>query len=709
VWCRSGFCGPWIRSKRNCDVALSKKQLELYRRIRKLPVLAFDFETTGLDAWHGDWPFAIGLGDAKDVLYFEWPVDPWTRTTDFDADSEAFEVVRELLENPKTTKRGHYVKFDVRQADLGMGIKVAGPIQCTMHLAHICNTGEYSYSLDKLGKKYLGAGKGGLDELKKATIRCRRQAKKLGWMLAEDVEADYWMPRAFDPSNRLCEKYCVIDVQRCFQLGEVLLYGIEELGTQHIQALEEELWHETYAIESRGIRVDPAEVEKQIAFFRAEQERWHNVVLDAAWPGFNVNSPQQMQKLVYEKLKLPITKTTDKGQPSCDVDALIAHLKNPVIAALFHYRACNNALQNFFEKFDRLKSRDPLNPGGWCIHPDFQQLGPRTGRYSCRNPNFQNTANALTTRSPMPIQARTPFGPRPGRIWYHADYSQVEVRIFADVSGEPTMLKAIEDGEDIHTACTNRAWGGVDNPAAVKAAIHALELDGTGNGQNATINKLWKGWGLRTAQDLRKLSQDNQIELATDWMRGFDWDIVIAEKAVEKKTCRARAKMIVFAKVFGGGPNAVKDLLQCTYDEAAAFLAEYDRSMPGIQRYIKELSQEARRNGFIVNRFGRILQVDTDKPYKAVNYMVQGSAADLLKRSMVKCARFLRETGLDWNTVLTVHDELVFEALLEHARRSVLQEIQRLMEDHEGAFNVPVPVEIEKVVSSWNQKEKAIY
>jgi DNA polymerase I-like protein with 3'-5' exonuclease and polymerase domains len=275
------------------------------------------------------------------------------------------------------------------------------------------------------------------------------------------------------------------------------------------------------------------------------------------------------------------------------------------------------------------------------------------------------------------------------------------------VSGESTLLEAIDNGDDIHTATANRVWGG-ESDASIRAAVHSLELDGTGNLDTPEVAKMWKHYGV-TNSNLKKMDERNKVQIAEDWMNGFGWDIVVAEKSIGKKIWRTRSKSVTFCKIFGGGVKAAKEWMQCTEEEARAFLHEYDVMMPGIKAYIRELSNQARRDGQIVNRYGRILQVDPDKPYKAVNYMVQGSAADLMKRAMVKTARYLKETGLDWHLVLTIHDELVFEALKAHARRSVLRNIKALMEDHEGAFSVPTPVDIERVTVSWDQKEAAVY
>jgi DNA polymerase I-like protein with 3'-5' exonuclease and polymerase domains len=691
--------------------------LKTVRRLLKAKVIAIDTETTGLQMWHGDQPFAVGFRDLKgNELYFEWEVDPWTRVVV--PDPWELAIVKKICEAKGPIKVFHNAKFDIRMLEEAYGIFVRGPIHDTMFMVHICNSQEPSFKLKDLALKYRDIDNEDEKELKKLVVKCRRRAKKEGMSIAKDVPADYWLPRIFDKSNQLCRKYCLLDVKRTILLWELFDYGIREEGLEETWERELALWPVTYEMEKRGVRVDPAEIDVQIVHFQKEAARWKGLVEKKAAPfwkkhiksglfstAFNIESNAHLARLYYEDLGIKPTKKTKGGAWSVDVDSLFPHLENPTVAAHFHYKACGKALSTYFEKYHDLKTLDKLNPGGWCIHPDFRQMGPGTGRYSCRNPNLQNVANALTTRSPMPIQARTPFGPRPGYVWYHPDYSQVEVRIFADVAQEQTMLGAIASGEDMHTACTNKAWGGRENPAAVVAAIHTLEFDGTGMKDNDGVNALWKEWGVKSAN---VLTQEDAEALAFEWLTRFDFDIVKAEKSIYKKTCRAKAKMILFAKIFGGGPNAVKDLLQCTWDEAAGFLNDYDRAMPDIKRYIRTFSDEARTNGFIFNRYNRRLSVDPRFAYRAVNYMVQGSAADLLKEAMIKCVAYLKGLGIDAHLVLTIHDELVFEFYRPHARRSVLKELIRIMEDHGGRFGVPLPVEMDKVVSRWNEKEPVI-
>jgi len=714
-------------------------------------LLAVDTETTGLRAWQGDCPFSIAFcNEAGGTIYFEWPVDPKTRRVQ--PDSVELAKVKRLMEDPAVEKVFHNAKFDVRMLENSFGIRTLGRVHDTMFAAHVCNTLEGSYGLKRLANKYLDYPETDLSELKKIVQRCRRIGKKLGWALAEDLEADYWMPMAFqrlghagylrqigldEAQAEACKRYCIGDVERTmllFAFFREAMVGIQQeydaesadlqrhlteypeeapafaiktdqtrMDIAKTYAREIELWPINYQMETRGVRVDPVVVATETKRCHEEIAKWKPVVMNRAWKGFDIDSPQQCGKLFYGKLHLPILKRTARGQPQVNFDALMQHVENPVVAALFKYRAAEKALKSFFLKYTENLLPDPLNPGGFALHPDFNQVGPCTGRFSCRNPNLQNVANALTTRSSEPIQARTPFGPRPGFIWYHIDYQQLEVRIFADVCEEGFMIEALTSGRDLHTECTNKAWGGPGNPAAIRAAVHALELDATGDHRNPAVQAAWKEWGLK---DPRILKDPERERLAEEWLADFDFDIVKAEKSLEKKTSRAKAKMLLFLKIFGGGAGAAADLIRCSYEEAKQFLKDYDVAFPRISEYLETLSGQAKADGYIVNRYGRRISVTSDAPYRCVNYMVQGSAADLMKRSMVRAHGYLRESGLDAHMVLTIHDELVFEVRKEHAYKSMLRGLVELMADHEGHFRVETPAEIDKVTVRWDKKEK---
>lgn len=696
--------------------------------------IAVDTETTGVKVWHGDQPFAVSMcNDEGETKYWEWPVDPYTRVVIYD--EAELEEIESLLLDTRIGKVFHNGKFDVRMFEnVGMRLVandqfLGGRIDETMFMAHCTDSLEGDLGLKELSEKYLEVDREDQAFLQKTVGRLRREAAKLGWNIAyeekelEDgtiekkaaVEADYWLPQAFklhggvsltSEEAEVCRKYALLDAERTMMLK--LLYDplLDERGARGTYEKEMQLWPIVYLMEKRGVRLDRTIVEREEQKAHTAIHEHRKALIKAAWPTFNPKSPKDLGKLLYDReyLNLEVKRRTEKSkQPATNVDALHDYESHPVVGHLVKMRSNHKAWSSFFRKYRKLSVR--AEDGSWEIHTDFRQMGPATGRFSSATPNLQNVANALTTRSSEPIQARTPFGPRPDHLWFHWDYHQIEVRIFADVSQEQFMIDAIRDGRDLHTECANKVWGG-ETDAAVRAAFHSLELDGSGTEHSPLVLSTWKDLGIN-AGTMHRYGRKDLDKLAALWLNQHGWNIVKAEKSLEKKTSRAKAKMVLFGKQFGGGPNAIKDLIRCTYEEAAQVMDDYDVAFPRIKEYIDELSEEALANGFILTNYGRRLTINPEFAYRAVNYKVQGSAADLMKASMLKVAKFYRECGLPVWLVLTIHDELASEIMRRYARRDLILKVGQLMADNEGHFGLETPVELSLTTTSWDKKDDA--
>jgi DNA polymerase I-like protein with 3'-5' exonuclease and polymerase domains len=658
------------------------------------PLCALDTETTGLRWWDRDAPYLISFCDQHGHrAAVQWKV--WPKTRRVVVDSADLPILRQVLSDPKRTwvfQNGH---FDVPMLS-AVGLKIGGRVEEVMFQLQALNNLEPTKALKPVAKKYLAYPDDDQKELHSATISARAQAKKRGFMLGPAVQADYWM------CPELALKYAFGDAERTIllYLGFKGLLKNEEL--EHVYEEEMELWPVTLAMMQRGVKLDMAQNDLEILAMEKQRDVNLAQLIKLAPLVENLNSSKQLIA-EFERRGLDTGKKTKGGQMSMASKDLIKleSSSEPFLQSLFKYRAACDALSDFFLKYRELVSWNEKEQVH-LLHPSFQQCGPRTGRFSCRAPNMQNVGNALTTRSSEPIQARRPFGPRLGYVWIHSDYEQLEVRIFADVAEEDFMLDAILNDRDLHDECTNKAWGGKGNSAAIRSAIHALELDGahtTGESREAVL------------QALDDLNPPTSLpaEIATMWLHEFDFNIVAAEKSLGKKNSRAKAKMLLFLKIFGGGANAASDLIGCSYSEAVQFLKDYDTAFPRIRTYIDTLSAEARQYGYITNRFGRKLRIDADKPYKAVNYMVQGSAASLLKNRMVACEKLIA----DWRSrlgkrvylVLSIHDEIVFECKASHLEHWMIRSIKTTMEDHSGNFNIPTTCGVDLTYGNWTQKK----
>lgn len=704
--------------------------------------IAIDTETTGLRPWQGDRPFAFSFCNKKmETWYCEFPVDPRTRKVYIGPNTNkktvaAYVDIKRLMEDPKIVKVFHHASFDVRMFDM-IGIKVTGKIHDTMFAAHICNTLEESLGLKELALKY---GKFPTDdqiELRKIVVSCRSKVKKLGWKLACKeskkvdgtiirkgmIDADYWIPATLykhhpkeinEERSRVCRRYCIKDAVRTMLLHLFYEELLKELELTEIYNREIKLRHVVYDIESAGLCIDIGRLlhclKKAKKLSKKNKERVLNCAKYHQMDDFNLNSPQQLATLLYDVLNLKCLSFTEKTKArQTSAEALRPYKEHKIVRALGKYKANTKAYNTFFvnwlddmiPEFGHTHLGSPV--GQFFIHSNFNQLGAKTGRFSSSGPNLQNISDSENTKSDYPIQARFPFGPRWKHRWYLFDWQQLEMVIFTDVSKEKEMEKYILTGGDIHSQCANRAWGG-NTIAAIKTAITLLELDGTGSHYNEHVRRQWNRLGI-LPKHIKKLSQKEKFKFASEWLAHYNYDIVVVENLVGKKTVRVRAKSVNFSKIYGGGPKAIMSTLGCSYSDAKQFLMDYDVAFPRIQKYMSELTNEALSKGHVRTKFGRPINIDPNFPYRCVNYKVQGTAVDFLKFAMTKICQYLKEEKIDGEMVMILHDEIFVSLHEKFWKTNIITRIAELMSDSEGYIRLPTPVKVERCRVSWNVTE----
>lgn len=714
------------------------------KRFNPKKLFAIDTETSGLRHWHGDAAFAVGMCDeAGRTWYCQWPVDPFTRVVTPDADDVTF--IRQFTEDSALQKIMHNSKFDYRMmAKAGIGVE--GRIQDTHIAARVVNNLEFSYGLKDLAAKYCGITDADEKELADEVKRWRRKAQSYNLKAKKEsqplislgrvYQEDYWLPRFYEPTNGFCQKYCELDVvrtrclweayQSAFREDESLVRGYEE---------EMELWYALNDMEWRGMRVDPKRVQEELKKAREAVKYYHDAMVKTIrenrlqpWDSakvtkkgvpvpvptayeFNPGSTPQLTRVLYLPegkggLGLVTSRTTKVGNQSTDKNTLRELMHEPFVRNLNAYRAAEQAISLFFEKYTDLMVPDQVSPGEMCLHPGINQVGTVTFRFSSSDPNLQQVSNPKSSRDQGGnYQVRGVFGPRKGYWMYAGDYAQQELRLFADIANIPFFLNEINAGRDPNNALANRAWGGKNNPSAIKAAAFAMDL-GREAPSNELVAELWKEieWNQKAAKEFGFSSQRSQA-LADEWLSRYNYEIVAAEKSLDRGNTRARGKCVMFAKIYGGGPGSITELIYCTVQEAKQFFNDIDRAVPEINGYMQALMRQARTDGFIVNPYGRKVRVESDFAYKAVNYMIQSTAAIMMKDSTLRCWKYFKRTGLDAHVLMTVHDELLFEVRKEHARKWLLRGIQEIMSDNQGRISVPMPVELKLVRSSWDQKE----
>ncbi len=377
-------------------------------------------------------------------------------------------------------------------------------------------------------------------------------------------------------------------------------------------------------MERAGVRVDEGVLKDLSRTYERDLERVASEIHSLAGEPFQIGSPKQLQRILFEKLRLPAGKRTKTGFSTDEavLEQLAPHHELP--AKVLAYRHLAKLKSTYIDALPPL-----IHPATGRIHPTFVQTGAATGRLSCVNPNVQN----IPIRSPEGVRIREAFVPAEGCQLVSADYSQVELRILAHYSGDESLIDAFQRGEDIH----RRTWA---------------ELSG------------------KTPGD------------------------VTAEE-------RARAKAVNFGIIYGSSAFGLASQLGIASGEAQETIDAYFARYRGVRRFLDETIDGARRDGFVRTLLGRRRYLPDLRSRNrtlrsaaermAVNTVIQGTAADLIKKAMVDVDAWIRSEGLRARMILQVHDELVLEAPeaeLERVRGEVPRRMQQVL-----SLRVPLLVE----------------
>jgi len=426
-------------------------------------------------------------------------------------------------------------------------------------------------------------------------------------------------PEGESPEGRAAER-----ASATLALGKALEERLAEAALLDVfRGLDMPLLPVLHRIEAKGIRIDPgifAELSEGLARDISAIER---KVAAAAGTGFNINSPKQLAFLLFEKLGLPPARKTKTGY-STDVDVL-ERLKDlhEIPSLVLEYRTVAKIRSTYV---DVLPGR--IDPRDGRIHTTLSQTQAATGRLSSSDPNLQN----IPIRTELGRRIRAGFIAERGNLFVGADYSQVELRLLAHLSGDAELIRRFRQGDDIHTATAAAVFG-------------------------------------------------------------------VAPSGVTPEL-RRRAKVINFGILYGMSPFGLSRELGIGGKEAKTYIDHYFGRYPGVKIYIEGLKASARKDGYVVTLMGRRRFLkDIDSRNKvlreaaermAINTPIQGSAADLIKRAMIRVDRELRETGMEARLILQVHDELIVEAPEREAAGSE----RILKEAMEGVAKLSVPLTV---------------
>ncbi len=365
------------------------------------------------------------------------------------------------------------------------------------------------------------------------------------------------------------------------------------------------------AMESAGIHLDCYRLGEITGKIQDQLEELETCIFELAGEEFNLGSPQQLGHILFERLGLARQRKIKTGY-STDAKTLEAlRDSHPIVGHLLNHRELSKLMSTYL-----LALPQAVDASTGRLHTTFHQTVTATGRLSSSDPNLQN----IPVRTALGAQIRQCFTAEPGNTMVVADYSQIELRIMAQLSGEPALLDSFRQGEDIHT---------------------------------------------RTAAEVFGLAED-EVD----------------------STHRRYAKAVNFGIMYGISAFGLSQNLGIDREEAAAYIERYFERMPRVKAFIEDTIGLARRQGFVATVFGRRRPIPelTSGNYQerslgerlAVNSVIQGSAADIIKVAMIRCHDRLRKEFPGARLVLQVHDELVFEvpeALAGAVKRAVVEEM----------------------------------
>ena len=548
---------------------------EVVAAVGRYPEFCFDTETTGFDIFNDR---IVGLSLAVEP-FKAWYVPFLEKDT-----PEYAEIVRPLFEDEKIAKIGQNIKFDLMVLRR-LGITIRGRMYDTMILHYLLDP-ESRHNMNALAEKYLNYKPIEIETL------IGKGSKQLTMDLV-NVER--------------VKEYAAEDADVTLQLKQALYPKIEQIGLQHLYfEIEEPMIAVLADIEMAGVRIDSealavyaVELNRKLAELEAA------IRTEAGEPNLNINSARQLGEVLFGKMRIAEKPKMTKTKQFCtDEDYLqLFARKHRIVDLILEYRGVKKLLSTYVEALPQLVNRSTGR-----IHTSFNQAVTATGRLSSTNPNLQN----IPVRDDMGRRIRKAFIPSDDdHLLLSADYSQVELRLMAHLSGDESLIAAFEHGEDIHAATAAKLF-------------------------NKTL------------------------------------DEVTSEE-------RRRAKTANFGIIYGISAFGLSQRLEIPRKEAKEIIDGYFASYPGVKKYMDNVVEKAKEEGFVSTIFGRRRYLNDIASHNAiarglaernaVNAPIQGSAADIMKIAMINVHRRFAAEGIRSRVILQVHDELVVDMLRSEQER----------------------------------------
>ncbi|MCA9217358.1 MAG: DNA polymerase I [Planctomycetales bacterium] len=581
-------------------IKTADERKQLIEKLSQQNAFCFDTETTGLDA-RSAMPLGIAFAfKPHEAFYVVCPDD----------EEQAVNVLQEfssLFLNPDIEKIGHNLKYDVTLLKWH-GLNVAGTLMDTM-LAHSMKEPEMRHGLDYLSKLYLNYEPIPTSDLIGERGTFQKNMREV-------------------PLEKVAEYACE-DADVTLQVSDAIRPDIDKRGVSQVcYEVECPLVPVLVDMEYEGIRLDVEALQRYSGKLEAEIAELHSRIIEAAGREFNVDSPKQLGIVLYEDLKLVDNpKKTATGQYSTrEAELLRLAPKHQIVQDVLDYR---NAVKLKSVYVDQLPSC--VNEKTGRIHTHYGQTWTATGRIQSNNPNLQT----IPVRKERGREIRAAFIPRDkDYLLLAADYSQIELRIMAELSKDPGMMEAFETGTDIHTVTASKVYK-VDTEDVTR------EMRDKAKTVNFGIIYGISAFGLQQRLNIPRKE-------ASDVIKNY------------------------FEKYPG---------VQSYIDETVAFAQEhgYVKTFTGRRRYIRDINS---RNGSLRSAAERL----------AMNSPIQGTAADMLKLAMIRVHELLVSGGYKTKMLLTVHDEIVFD-LHRDEQEELLPKIEHAMKNA-LPMNVPIVVEM---------------
>ncbi|MBD1364710.1 DNA polymerase I [Mucilaginibacter sp. ZT4R22] len=576
-----------------------EKRAELIRILSEQKTFCFDTETTGTDANQCE---LVGLSFAikhNHGWYVPVPAD----------EQEIMKIVAEfkpVFEDEKIGKTGQNLKFDILMLKW-YNVEMKGDLFDTM-MAHYVIDPDTRHGMDILSENYLNYKPVSITEL------IGPKGKNQGNM--RDVEIEK------------IKDYAAEDADVTLQLKTIFEPKIKEVGAENLlHQIENPLIYVLADVEHEGVRIDHETLKEFSKELEVDIAKLEKVVFEKAGVRFNIASPKQLGEVLFEKLLLdPKAKKTKTGQYQTGEDVLLSlAAKSDIVRDILDFRQLQKLKSTYVDALPTM-----VNAKTGRIHTSYNQAVAATGRLSSNNPNLQN----IPIRTERGREVRKAFIPRDeNHVIVSADYSQIELRIIAEISKDPNMRQAFVDNIDIHTATAAKVYGiGLD------------EVDSTQRRNAKAVN-----FGIIYGQSAFGLSQNLGIP---------------RKEAAE-----------IIENYFAQYPG-IKQYMADTMNFARE--NGYVTTLMGRRRYLRDINSANQTVRGFAER-------------NAINAPIQGSAADMIKIAMINIHREFKALKLDARMTMQVHDELVFD--VPHYEVEIVKPI--ILENMKNAIKTEVPIMVE--------------